>query len=95
MINATTDTSGVDYTNDINNINTKIGLLNTASVGVPDIGLLGVPDATTDTTATPSTSDNNLTMYLIPLVILIGLIILFYLMNKKKILRSTTGPFGY
>ena len=84
MINATTDTSGVDYTNDINNINTKIGLLNTASVGVPDIGLLGVPDATTDTTATPSTSDNNLTMYLIPLVILIGLIILFYLMNKKK-----------
>ena len=90
MINGTTDTSGMDYTDIINNINTKIGLLNTVSIGLPDIGLIGATTDTTDTTdttatqATPSTSDNNLTMYLIPLVILIGLIILFYLMNKKK-----------
>jgi hypothetical protein len=94
--NSITDTSGLDYTSTIIEINNMVSTLNTLTVGGNDLQLLRVPGVTTSTpvitappitpviTAPPSTPKNDLSMYLIPLVILIGLIILFYLMNKKK-----------
>jgi hypothetical protein len=90
-INNSTGTSESDYTIEIFDINTKIGILNAGNIDSLKIDLIMVPGGTTSTTFPTSTafptstpSTNNMSMYLIALVILIGLIIIFYLMSKKK-----------